>query len=159
MRCHAVSRFSSIFIFKLYIKLTWKRLCLKKITTKLRKKYFHQNANSFFFYPYFVKWKYPCSSILLYVVIANNLLLLYFDSSYCSNQEMIFSNQRRLRNGQNMLHFLITCISLTHFNLVLHCQTPWKHQRNVRFSDVFRGYSNATLGSNGLNSMSAIFKF
>ena len=33
------------------------------------------------------------------------------------------------------------------FNPLLHCYTPWKHQKK-RFSDVFREYSTATLGWN-----------
>ena len=34
--------------------------------------------------------------------------------------------------------------SLTHFSL--HLYTLWKHQKTVGFSDIFRGYWNATLG-------------
>ena len=28
--------------------------------------------------------------------------------------------------------------------------TPWKHQKTFRFSDVFRGYWQGALGTNGL---------
>ena len=28
--------------------------------------------------------------------------------------------------------------------------TPWKHQKTLRFSDVFRGYRKGALGTNGL---------
>ena len=46
---------------------------------------------------------------------------------------------------------------LTHFSQVLHCFTLWKHQKTFRFSSVFRGYSNAALGWNGLISQKQPF--
>ena len=41
---------------------------------------------------------------------------------------------------------------LTDYSLVLFFYTPWKHQKNFRFSDVFRGYRKTTPGCNGLNA-------
>ena len=34
---------------------------------------------------------------------------------------------------------------LTHFSPVSHFYTPWKRQKNLWFSDVFRGYRNVAL--------------
>ena len=31
--------------------------------------------------------------------------------------------------------------------------TPWKHQKTVKFSDVFRGYRKGALGTNGLKKL------
>ena len=39
---------------------------------------------------------------------------------------------------------------LTHHNLVLLLYTPWKNQKNFRFSSVFRRFRKATPGCNGL---------
>ena len=47
-------------------------------------------------------------------------------------------------------------IHLTHFSPVLHCYTPWKHQKTFRLSDVFRGYSNLTLGWGQYNYLTGI---
>ena len=46
--------------------------------------------------------------------------------------------------------FLVTYALLTHYSQVLLFDTPWKHQKNFRFSDVFRGYIKAAPGCNGL---------
>ena len=46
--------------------------------------------------------------------------------------------------------FLVTYALLTHYSQVLLFDTPWKHQKNFRFSDVFRGYRKATPGCNRL---------
>ena len=39
---------------------------------------------------------------------------------------------------------------LRHLFPMLHFYAPWKHKRIVRFSRVFKGYRNVTLGTNGL---------
>ena len=41
---------------------------------------------------------------------------------------------------------------LNHYSPVLHIYTLWKHQKIERFSDIFRGYRQATPGCNGLSS-------
>ena len=41
---------------------------------------------------------------------------------------------------------------LTHYSPVLLFNTPWKHQKTFRFSDVFRGYRKVTPGCNGLKA-------
>ena len=45
---------------------------------------------------------------------------------------------------------------LTHYSQVLLFYTPWKHQKIFRFSDDFRGYRNATPGSNRLSEFKRI---
>ena len=40
--------------------------------------------------------------------------------------------------------------TLTHFSPMLHFYTPWKHKKTWRFSNIFRGYRNVTLGKNEL---------
>ena len=35
---------------------------------------------------------------------------------------------------------------LTHFSQMFHFYTPLKRQKNLRFSDIFRGYRNGGLG-------------
>ena len=45
----------------------------------------------------------------------------------------------------------ILLLILTHILPMLHFCTPWKLQQNRRFSDVFRGYRNVTLGEYGLS--------
>ena len=49
------------------------------------------------------------------------------------------------------LHFLQNYVVLTHYSPVFLFYTPWKYQKTLRFSDVFRGYRKATRGCNGLN--------
>ena len=49
-------------------------------------------------------------------------------------------------------------MSLTHYSPVLLFYTPWKHQKTFRFPDVFRGYTKATPGCNGLNKRRWIIK-
>ena len=39
---------------------------------------------------------------------------------------------------------------LTHLFPVHPFSTPWKHKKTLRFSDVFRGWREGTLGTNGL---------
>ena len=41
-------------------------------------------------------------------------------------------------------------IGLTRILLMSHFCIPWKRQKTVKFSDVFRGYRNVTLGEYGL---------
>ena len=35
---------------------------------------------------------------------------------------------------------------------MFHFYSPWKHQKNSGFSDVFKGYRGVTLVENGLNT-------
>ena len=42
---------------------------------------------------------------------------------------------------------------LTHFFPMHLFSTPWKHQKTLLFSDVFRGYRKAALGRNGLRKL------
>ena len=39
---------------------------------------------------------------------------------------------------------------LTHSFLMHPFSTPWKHQKTLRFSDIFRGQKKGALGTNGL---------
>ena len=45
-----------------------------------------------------------------------------------------------------MSHFLTHSFAMHLFS------TPWKHQKTVRFSDVFTGLKKGALGTNGLNT-------
>ena len=45
----------------------------------------------------------------------------------------------------------ITMTTLTHSFPMHPFSTPWKHQKTVRFSDVFREQRKGALGANGLN--------
>ena len=55
--------------------------------------------------------------------------------------------------------FVIILLSLllTHSFLIHPFSTPWKHQKTLRFSDVFRGQRMAVLGTNGLTSHLLLF--
>ena len=64
------------------------------------------------------------------------------------------------RPGQGAPHclqFYSLTLSLNPFQTSVACYTPWKHQKTFRFSDVFRGYRNATLGWNGLTYFSELY--
>ena len=55
--------------------------------------------------------------------------------------------------------FAISKKMLTHLFPMHPFSTSWKHQKNLRFSDVFRGKRKGALGTNGLiRSLSGIFK-
>ena len=46
-------------------------------------------------------------------------------------------------------------LSLTHLFPMYPFSTPWKHQKTVRFSDVFRGKRRGTLETNGLMDLTS----
>ena len=48
---------------------------------------------------------------------------------------------------------------LTHSFPIHSFSTPWKHQKTIRFSDVFRGEKKGALGTNGLTHLWPIFQF
>ena len=55
--------------------------------------------------------------------------------------------------GDTNINLLIpnnTITNLTYFLPMCHIYTPWKHQKTLRFSDIFRGYRSGTLVENGL---------
>ena len=47
--------------------------------------------------------------------------------------------------------------TLTHFFPIHRLSTPWKHQKNFRFSDVFKRWRNGALGTNGLKALHFTF--
>ena len=54
-------------------------------------------------------------------------------------------------NGSKLLDLWNTVSNyLTHSFPMHSFSTPWKHQKTVRFSDVFRGWRKGALGTNGL---------
>ena len=52
--------------------------------------------------------------------------------------------------SKGLFSWMMCWMNLTHFISVLHFYTSWKHQKAVRFSDVFRGYGNLRLGTSEL---------
>ena len=62
--------------------------------------------------------------------------------SYLFKRQIIITNNRQI------------IFSLTHSFPMHLFSTPWKHQKTVRFSDVFRRYRKGTLGINGLEDWS-----
>ena len=92
------------------------------------------------------------------VKIKSLLEILRLDIQWWPWSEAIFRDRHwhrlnsvltKFQHGWSRYWFQGLCI-LTCFSPVLQCYTPWKHQKTWRFSGVFRGYSNATLGWNGL---------
>ena len=51
------------------------------------------------------------------------------------------------------------CNILTHSFPMHPFSTPWKHQKTIRFSDVFWGLRKGTLGTNRLKLVPAIFNY
>ena len=52
---------------------------------------------------------------------------------------------------------ILLSLSLTLSFLIHPFSTPWKHQKSLRFSDVFRSQRMAVLGTNGLTSHLLLF--
>ena len=52
---------------------------------------------------------------------------------------------------------ILLSLSLTLSFLIHPLSTPWKHQKSLRFSDVFRSQRMAVLGTNGLTSHLLLF--
>ena len=48
---------------------------------------------------------------------------------------------------------------LTHSFPIHSFSTPWKHQKTIRLSDVFRGEKMGALGTNGLTHLWPMFQF
>ena len=53
------------------------------------------------------------------------------------------------------VQMLLRCC-LTHFQPMFYFYNPWKYKKNLRFSDVFRGYRSGKLVKNGLIHVSMI---
>ena len=92
------------------------------------------------------------------VEIKSLLQILRLDIQWRPWSEAIFRDRywyplnsvlRKFQHDWCRYWFQGLCI-LTCFSPALQCYTHWKHQKIFRFSDVFRGYSNAALDWNGL---------
>ena len=66
----------------------------------------------------------------------------FFNQNFFSKNDQIYSF---LRTWSHLLKKFLTDLLSTHL-----FHTPWKHQKTVRFSDIFTGERKGTLGTNGL---------
>ena len=88
-----------------------------------------------------IYWRNPKWEKSFHVHCDQSVLLIYFPVDIRIYPHPTLLNQ----NFNQALH-------LTHFQPMLHFYSPWKHQKNSGFSDVFKGYRGVTLVENGLNT-------
>ena len=87
----------------------------------------------------------------LYVFIYNKLT--NFDPFIANISHHRETSQLTCSANQYIGLYIVWKAALTHYSPVLLFYIPWKHQKTLRFSDVFRGYRKATPGCNGLNGL------
>ena len=83
--------------------------------------------------------------------LSSPFLMTMFKFFKCDNKnycQTIKFQLHSLKVGKIVEKCMEMSLLLTNLFPVLHFKNPWTQQKTVRFSDVFRGYKNVTLGAN-----------